>query len=221
MNGNRHRYLTLLLAVCCMAAVGITATTLETSLETDPDEVIDFEYTYLPFGEESVKEVKRERLQNQQGGSADRSESQGTSSLLDLLGQLLALLLVLVALALAYRYRERFFAAVLAGRAWLADKTPTTTGSGTVTWPSRQPANDVHRAWLAMVQRANPERPWTRTPAECARAAVDAGMDSDAVATITTHFEEVRYGDAPLTDERRRQAREWLQRLDQRGGEEP
>lgn len=203
-----------------MSAIGIAGTTLESSLSTDPDDVIDFDYSYLPFGEDAVKEVKRESLRNQQDGSGGGgSENQGDAgSLVDLLATLLAALLVLVALALAYRYRERFLAAVFAGGDWLADRTPATTGSGAATWPSRPPANDVHQAWLTMVERANPARPWTRTPAEVARTAVDAGLNSEAVVTLTTLFEDVRYGNAPLTAERRQQAREWLQRLDQRPG---
>lgn len=220
MNGNGHRYLTLVLALVCMSAVGITATTLESSLSTDPDDVIDFEYTFLPFGEDDVRDVKLERRANAAGGSAaDSSDQQSTSaSLVGLLWTLLAALLALVALALAYRYRRRFFAALGAGRDWLADRTPAPTGSGASSWPSSEPADDLQRAWLAMVERANPDRPWTRTPAEVARAAVNAGIDSETVRTLTIHFEEVRYGNAPLTEERRRQARQWLDRLDRRGG---
>lgn len=219
MNGNGHRVLTLGLALVCMSAVGMTATTLESSLSTDPDEVIDFEYTYLPFGEDSVREVKLESRANAAGGSASDSSNQQSSmgSVLALLWKLLAALLALVALAVAYRYRERFFAALAAGRGWLSERTPATPGSGAPTWPSSEPANDLHRAWVAMVERANPDRPWARTPAEVARAAIDAGIDSETVASVTTHFEEVRYGNAPLNDERRRRARQWLDRLDRRG----
>lgn len=221
MNG--QRFLTVLLALCTVVAVGISATTLEESLETDPDSVIDFEYSNLPIGKESVREVKRESLRNERstGGSASPERETGGNSLPDVLGPLLAVLAVLVALALVYRYRERILAAVLAGRGWLADRSSTVGSATEITWPRRQPSNDVHRAWLAMVERANPDQPWSRTPAECARAAVDAGMDSESVATLTNLFEEVRYGDAPLTDERRRQAREWLQRLDRRGDGQP
>lgn len=221
MNGNGRRYVTVILALVCMSAVGMSATTLKSSMQTDPDEVIDLEYTYLPFGEEDVREVKLERRSQAGGGGSSSSDQQSnTASLLGLLWKLLVALLALVALALAYRYRERFFAAVLAARAWLGQRTPDRSGSRAPTWPSREPADDVQRAWLAMVERANPDRPWARTPAEVGRAAVNAGVDSETVTTLTALFEEVRYGDAPITEERRRRAREWLQRLDRRGGKE-
>jgi hypothetical protein len=41
-------------------------------------------------------------------------------------------------------------------------------------------------------------------------------MNAEAVSRLTTLFEEVRYGDAPVTDERRQRAREWFERLDDR-----
>lgn len=215
----RRRYVTIFLAVCCMIAFGIAGTTLKSTLSTDPDDVIDFEYTLLPFGKDAVKEVKRESLRNQRsGGGGGGSEDQGTSgSLLAVLWKLLALLAALAALLLAYWYRDRLLAAILAGKAWLAARTPAPTGAGTIDWPTSHPANDIHEAWVNMVERANPEQPWTRTPAEVARTAVEAGMDSEAVGTITRHFEEVRYGNAPLTEERIRHAREWRERLDRRG----
>lgn len=219
MNRRRERYLTVLMAVFCMSAVGITSTTLMSTLETDPDDVIDFSYKYLPFGEESVREVKLESRANAGGGGgSDSNEQQSGGSLMAILWTLLALLLALLALGLAYRYRDRFLAAVQAGRTWLGERTPTPGGSGGTTWPSREPTNDVHRAWLSMVERANVDRPRVRSPHECARAAVNAGLDSEAVATITGLFEEDRYGGAPLTGERRRRAREWLRRIDKPGG---
>lgn len=220
VNGTGHRYLTLVLALVCMSAVGMTATTLKSSLTTDPDDVIDFEYSYLPFGKEDVREVKLESRANAAGGGAsDSADQQSTThGLLGLLWKLLAALLALVALAVAYRHRERFLAAVRAGGGWVADRTPERPASGRPSWPSSEPADDLQRAWLAMVERANPDRPWTRTPAEVARAAVEAGIDSETVGRLTSHFEAVRYGNAPLTEERRRQARQWLERIDRSGG---
>jgi hypothetical protein len=215
----RQRFLTILLALSCMTAVGFTATTLESSLSTDPDDVIDVNYKYLPIGEEPVKDVKRQAIRNEQNApsSADSSSSPpAPESMFGVFGKLLALLLLLVALGLAYRYRHHMFALVLAIKDWFTDRVPTHEESGGAVWPSRQPSNDVDRAWLAMVKQANPDRPWSRTPAECAQAAVDAGMNAEAVSRLTTLFEEVRYGDAPVTDERRQRAREWFERLDDR-----
>lgn len=256
MNG--HRYLILLLAFGCIIAVGTSATTLNSSLSTDPDDVIDIEYKYLPVGEDTGERLKQagqadasgqERAQTSGGGGDDQARneqsddaggSQGSSgqdgadlspgsgqsqtqgpgmgealqSLLDLLRRLLVLLVALVALALAYRYRDRLLGLVLVVDEWFVDRSETRRGSVTSPWPRTQPTNDVHRAWLAMVQRANPDRPRSRTPAECARAAIDAGLDSETVESLTTLFEEVRYGDRPVTDERCERAREGLRDLD-------
>lgn len=258
MNG--QSYLVVFLAICCISAAGISATTLESSLSTDPDDVVDLDYKYLPFGKDAAETLQKEGEANQgtessagatdenqddpptseqseagqesqeAGKQGESGQSSGTGrgtglgageavqSLLDLLAKLLPFLVLLVALALAYRYRDRLLALVLAVGGWLADRAPTDAESRAATWPSEQPANEVHRAWLAMVRRANPDRPWSRTPSECARAAVETGVDSETVETLTTLFEEVRYGDEPVTDERRERAREGLRRLDDSGG---
>lgn len=269
---NRQSYLTLLLAFGCIIAVGTSATTLDSSLSTDPDDVIDIDYKYLPFGADTGATLKNAGQPNERGrnsastaseggnqgsdqssneASDDGSSSDGSSgeggagqsadagpgqsagagagsgqgygagtlqSLLDLLAKLIPLILLLIALALAYRYRDRLLALILAVDSWFWDRSDARRGGGEAPWPRRQPSNDIHRAWLAMVQRANPSNPRNRTPAEFARAAVDAGMDSDTVRTLTTLFEEVRYGGEPVTDERREVAREGLRRLDHPGG---
>lgn len=269
---NRQSYLTLLLAFGCIIAVGTSATTLDSSLSTDPDDVIDIDYKYLPFGSDTGATLKNAGQPNEGGrnsastssedgtqgsdGSSNEASDEGSSSegssgeggagqsaeagpgqsagagagsgqgygagtlqsLLDLLATLIPLILVLIAIALAYRYRDRLLALLLAVDTWFSDRSDARRGTGGAPWPRRQPSNDIHRAWLAMVQRANPSNPRNRTPAEFARAAVDAGMDSDTVRTLTTLFEEVRYGGEPVTDERREVAREGLRRLDDPGG---
>lgn len=248
-----RRLLTLVVALCCISAAGITATTLKSSLNTEPDTVIDFEYENLPIGKDDVKNTKKEAYMNKQddqsgggggGGSSSGSGNTETSptcspgavvgflamlfpfvdpcmSLFYLLGMFVPFVLGLGMFGLTYRYRYRLLAPGFAVISWLLDWVPARGGAEATTWPSEPPANDVHRAWLAMIDRANIERPWARTPAECARAAVDAGLDSEAVETLTTLFEEVRYGNAPLTDERRQQAREWRQRLEDSNRRDP
>jgi len=52
-----------------------------------------------------------------------------------------------------------------------------------------------------------------RTTEECASAAANAGMDPDAVETLTRTFEEVRYGQRPVTDDRRQRVSQVCQRL--------
>lgn len=165
------------------------------------------------------------------GGSGDESNSGGTGSsgsgggtgplsflqqLWLLLEGLLPWLVLLVVLALAYRYRRNLLALVLAVAAVVGDRTGGRSGTDT-RWPSAPPSNDVHQAWLSMVDRLDIDEPQTRTPSECASAAVDANMNPTAVQTLTNVFEEVRYGEKPVTDERRQRARDGLRRL--QGGE--
>jgi hypothetical protein len=51
------------------------------------------------------------------------------------------------------------------------------------------------------------------TPRECARRAVDRGASPEAARAVTRAFEEVRYGGAPVTDDRRERATQGLQRV--------
>lgn len=256
---DRESYATVLLAVCCIAAAGMSATTLESTLSQTPDDVVDLDFSKLPMGEDSGKSVKgavqstegseqasadeesdesgdqsdasEETSQSQDAVSSDSEEmgapggqggeapGSGTGELsllqrlLLLFERLLPLLAALVVLALAYRYRRQLVALALAVAGVLGDATED-RDTTTATWPSERPSNDVHRAWLSMVERLDVDRPQNRTPSQCADAAVAANMDPSAVETLTTLFEEVRYGDAPVTDERRRRAREGLERLD-------
>lgn len=264
---NRRSYVTVLLAVCCIGAVGISSTTLNSSLSQNPDDVVELDYSKLPIGEDEGKSLKG-ALQNDEGepgtgGSGEKSDAEssnpqssdssqsssssaqssqsdsessgsdgstgasnsdgpgqnagGTLSLLDrllqLLKQLLPFLLLLVALALAYRYRRELLALL----AVLFDRVSGSTEdrrSSAFDWPSERPSTEVHQAWLSMVDRIDIDRPWTRTPDECADAARGANLDPTAVEMLTAVFEEVRYGGKPVTDERRRRAREGLDRLD-------
>lgn len=86
-------------------------------------------------------------------------------------------------------------------------------------WPAAEPPNEVSRAWAEMIRRLDIESPRSKTATECATAAVEAGMDPEAVRTITRAFEAVRYGDGRVTDERVRRVRRALRNLDsERGG---
>lgn len=70
--------------------------------------------------------------------------------------------------------------------------------------------NAVYRAWAEMVDALDVGDPETTTPQEFATHAVEAGMDRSAVEDLTRLFDEVRYGDRPVTDARERRAREIL-----------
>ena len=130
--------------------------------------------------------------------------SEGGLALTDEARSLLALLfplaVVATAVAVASRYRDR----ILGLFAPPGDE-PGETVYEAFAAPPRD-ANDVFAAWDALVRRLDLD-PETRTTGECARAAREAGMDPEAVATLRQTFEEVRYGGLPVTEERSRHVR--------------
>jgi hypothetical protein len=79
--------------------------------------------------------------------------------------------------------------------------------------------NAVYRSWHEMTAHLDVERPDASTPAEFADAAVDAGMDREDVAELTRLFEAVRYGDAPVTEERAERATAALRRIERTYGD--
>lgn len=74
--------------------------------------------------------------------------------------------------------------------------------------------NAVYRAWRDMATRAVDVSERTVTASEVARAAIRSGFDRQAVGRLTALFEEVRYGDRPVTEERERHAEAALRALD-------
>lgn len=130
------------------------------------------------------------------------------SWLADLLPWLALLAGLLVALALLRRYGDRLAALALA----LLPEEREGGSAPAERWEP-EPSDDVQRAWVALVERAGVDRPWAKTPGECARAAVDAGFDSERVERLRHLFEEVRYGGRPATEARVRSAREQLDGL--------
>jgi hypothetical protein len=81
------------------------------------------------------------------------------------------------------------------------------------------PRNEVERAWVTVLSRAGVEDPWRQTPAECAAAAVDNGLDPEGVARLRSVFEEVRYGGREVTETHRNRLQDGLSRLDGWRGE--
>ncbi|MFW5934630.1 MAG: DUF4129 domain-containing protein [Halolamina sp.] len=75
--------------------------------------------------------------------------------------------------------------------------------------------NEVFRAWAEMTEHLAVEHPESSTPAEFATAAVDAGMAPDDVNELTDLFEEVRYGDRDVTEDRERRATAALRRIEE------
>lgn len=70
-------------------------------------------------------------------------------------------------------------------------------------------SNPVYRAWREMAETADGASLRTHTPGEVARRAVDAGMDRDAVRTLTELFDRARYGPG-VDEESERRARSAL-----------
>jgi hypothetical protein len=268
MNGERA--LSALLAVCCLFALGASASTLDSSVDTTPDDVIDFDVASLPLPSDDVTALKQQIQSGSAGdtqssqpppeegeqgppqekfdepsdemkdrggpddrtgaqeGSSGEQETQGQGpgepSLLDrllaLLAKLLAWLLsilpalvLVAAVASAIRFRDRLRAAA----ARLADRFGVGRGSGATAKSDVEslpaPSNPVSSAWFEMVRRAGLSDPTTRTPRQCARAAIEAGADADAARSLTETFEEVRYGGAPVTEPRRTQARRDIEHI--------
>lgn len=63
--------LTVALALCCLFAVGLASTALESSVSTDPDEVIRFDNDALPVGSDAVEDLRE---------NVDRADSSSTAT---------------------------------------------------------------------------------------------------------------------------------------------
>lgn len=74
--------------------------------------------------------------------------------------------------------------------------------------------NAIFQAWREMTDALDVDSPATTTPEEFADIAIDAGMAPDDVRELTWLFEEVRYGDAEVTDEREQRATDALRRIE-------
>ncbi len=212
----RHRVVPLGLAILCITSLGVVGTALDSSLTTDPDDEINLNYDRLPIGTSDAAAVQEE-IEGERDDEtvADQPfqemESMGTQvtpptlldRLLALLGEIVRLVLLFGAMvtlvALLYHYRERLlalFRTILTTDGETSGAVPAADG-----WPGTKPSNAVDRAWLWMVRRADPERPATKTPAECARSAREAGIDPSVVETVTDAFERVHYGGVPVEHE--------------------
>ncbi|EFW91242.1 hypothetical protein ZOD2009_15481 [Haladaptatus paucihalophilus DX253] len=245
---NTDRLLAAGIALCCIFAIGTSASTLGTSVHTKPDDVIDINYKSLPINPNDAGELKREaqskgspassqskkeqtnrqasqQQQKQSNTNTQKQQSKSKASwkqfdfLEDLLALLRKLMRVLVwvvpvavlvgGVAVGVRFRDHLFDDS-------ATETTSSNGPASPPAPTPDPSNEIERAWWSMVERFGVDRPHTKTPGECAREAIDAGGDEDAVRTLTRTFEEVRYGGEPITDDRLDRIRHGSDRL---GGE--
>lgn len=81
------------------------------------------------------------------------------------------------------------------------------------------PRNNVYRTWRAL-RDAVCEDTVSVSPAEVAAAAIQDGLERQAVETLTSEFCAVRYGTAAPTEKRERRARSAGDRLGLRGADE-
>ncbi|MBZ6493682.1 DUF4129 domain-containing protein [Natrinema longum] len=73
---------------------------------------------------------------------------------------------------------------------------------------------EIHRAWREMAVHLDVPSPESSTPGEFADAAIEAGLNPDAVHELTARFEEVRYGGFEATADRETRARNALERIE-------
>ncbi|MFC6955397.1 DUF4129 domain-containing protein [Halorubellus litoreus] len=282
---------TVAVCVACLFAVSTAATTMESTVTTNPDDVIDIDSSELPIGSESAVEVKsqvqseggpgddgggqqqsdggqaaesgsgsgdstaRSAGESEQssasggdggegsGGDASGDEQESASSggasgsssapsvvrslldrlvdvlqwLLGVLGSLLPVAALVTAVALAVRYRDALRAAIRARLAdWgLVDSAASEDVGGSATSVRTEPApeTDVAAAWYEFVEALGLGDVRSAAPHECAERAREAGVDASVVEDVNEPFEEVQYGRAPETEERRRRARNGLERF--------
>lgn len=230
----------VVVVILSIGAFGVASATLETTLTTDPDDVIDLDYDRLPIGQGDAATLKEEiegdtdgdpdderspepseddgeEMTEPEGNGDDDGSSladgigMGTSPtestlwdrLLALLGLLLRMVLYLAvavgAITAVVRYRDRLWALIAdPGRGDGVEGATVATAE----WPPDDPANPIEREWVRLVRRLDVDNPEQITATECARVAIDAGYDRDAVETLTETFEAVQYGGRPVTPER-------------------
>lgn len=80
-------------------------------------------------------------------------------------------------------------------------------------------SNAVYEAWREMATSVDQSGLSTATPAEIARQADEDGFDRGAVRALTAAFEEVRYGEHPVTPDREARAQSALDELDEERGD--
>jgi hypothetical protein len=100
-----------------------------------------------------------------------------------------------------------------------AGSIPATTETNDVDASRPEPSepveltNEVYRAWWEMARQVDISPTASRSPSEFAAAAVDAGMNPDAVAELTHLFRAARYGGTLVTDDDEQQATAALDRI--------
>ena len=83
---------------------------------------------------------------------------------------------------------------------------------------SVEPTNVVYQAWWEMAQQTAISHTASRSPAEFETAAIDAGMNPEAVTELTHLFRMIRYGQSSVTDDAERRATAARDRLHHQSG---
>lgn len=67
---NKDSYLAVFVALSCIAAAGMSAATLESTLSTDPDDVVELEYDRLPIGKDGAGRIEKKVQSNKNRGQS-------------------------------------------------------------------------------------------------------------------------------------------------------
>ncbi|WP_439025432.1 DUF4129 domain-containing protein [Haloarchaeobius sp. DT45] len=288
---NWEPLLTLAVALCCVFAISTAATSLESSVTTDPDEVIDLDTSEIPIGTDSVVSLKSQvqsegtpdtsqssstassdgaeatqqskvtgdgtEQTSADGGDGDATASGGTSgsdseqaagggtqtqkqglgadeetrqgpgtneslldrllsllaALLDLLRSLAPMLVGLALVALGVRHRDRLVAMLRDRLERWGLLDPASDDAAGEPPTEAAPTNQVSAAWYEFVETLGLGDVRSCAPRECAEVARAEGVDEETIDALTEPFEEVRYGEAPVTEDRRQRARRGLERF--------
>lgn len=279
-----EQFASLAIALCCLFAVGTAATTLDSAVSTDPDQVITFDHEALPVGAGAVGDLRKQvnkadenaqsndksevqpdtadsgdpqrqsSKQSDQGQTSDSSSDSSSDTqsqsagggdsgqqgggngsspaaqepslierLLALLEALLALLLSILPYALlaavavgAVAFRDRIFDRLRSDAP--AESQRAAAGASPEPLGEPDPQNDVARAWVELCSAFGLANRPELTPSEVQAEAISRGADREAVDELRRLFEDVRYGNAPVDDDRRRRARQQLRQLGLDGG---
>lgn len=208
------------------------------SLTDDPDATPEESTTGSSDGSNSASKGEDggdDRSSSSSSGEKEQSTGSGPGDPKNMLEQLLDALLaflatvvtylvaviVLVGLAVAVRYRDEIAERVgpLFDR---GENASVDTHGESDTLPPATPQNEVAEAWYEMVHRLRLDDEGPLTPRERAALARRRGADANTIWSLTELFEEVTYGGAPVTEERRQRARDHLDRVHRLdGGDDP
>lgn len=93
--------------------------------------------------------------------------------------------------------------------------SPAPAGEPSAIEPTAGGEVDIRTAWRWLANRTGGRDAGPRTPDDIARAAIEGGYPRDAVRALLRAFHDVTYGEYPPTEDRRRAARDAVERLRQ------